>query len=294
MRARTSPPPAGSSPRTGPRPSTCSASRASSSSTPSTTGGCTTGARRRPRPGLRRRPGPQPRHGRVLLGRPPAAAHLLRAAGRLRPVRGDGRRGHRAGCGRAARRLGLPARPLAEPRRPRPGVGAGRRRPASRSCSTSAAPATSSTRTTSQRPAGPARLPRRRGELPLGRLHGHPRAAGADARHDDLRRRARAVPRAPHRRDRAGGDLGAVLDPPDGVGLRGVRTGTRSGCSALSLRPTRVRAPPGALHALPHRGRRVDHRAGRARHLHVLVGLSPTSRAAEPDRALRGVAGRRR
>ena len=40
----------------------------------------------------------------------------------------------------------------------------------------------------------PARLPRRRGELPLGRLHGHPRPAGADAGHDDLRRRARALP----------------------------------------------------------------------------------------------------
>ena len=45
-----------------------------------------------------------------------------------------------------------------------------------------------------QRAADPARLPRRRGELPLGRLHGDPRPARADARHDDLRRRARAVP----------------------------------------------------------------------------------------------------
>ncbi len=34
---------------------------------------------------LRRRPGPQPGDGRVLLGRRPAAAHLLRAARRLRP-----------------------------------------------------------------------------------------------------------------------------------------------------------------------------------------------------------------
>ena len=55
---------------------------------------------------------------------------------------GDGRRGDRDGRGRAARRVGLPAGPLAEPRRPRPGVGARPRRPASRSCSTSAAPAT--------------------------------------------------------------------------------------------------------------------------------------------------------
>ena len=42
--ARTSPPPARSSPRTGPAPSTCSASPASSSSTRSTTGACATGS----------------------------------------------------------------------------------------------------------------------------------------------------------------------------------------------------------------------------------------------------------
>ena len=46
------------------------------------------GARRRRRARHRRRPGPQPRHGRVLRRRPAAAAHLLRAA--LRP-----RAGHR-------------------------------------------------------------------------------------------------------------------------------------------------------------------------------------------------------
>ena len=46
------------------------------------------------------------------------------------------------GRGRAAGGVGLPAGPLAAPRRARPGVGPGRRRPASRSCSTSAAPAT--------------------------------------------------------------------------------------------------------------------------------------------------------
>ncbi len=47
----------------------------------------------------------------------PAAAHLLRAARRLRPRRGDGRRGARHGRRRAAGRVGLPARPLAEPHR---------------------------------------------------------------------------------------------------------------------------------------------------------------------------------
>ena len=127
------------------------------------------------------------------------------------------------GRGGAARRVGLPARPLAEPRRPRPGVGAGAggrhpgrvpRRRHRRPHRPGVLP---------QRPADPARLPRRRGELPLGRLHGHPRSAGADAGDDDLRRRARALPRPAHRRDRAGRDLGAVVDAPDGVGVRGVR-----------------------------------------------------------------------
>ena len=47
-----------------------------------------------------------------------------------------------------------------------------------------------------QRAAGPAGLPRRRGELPLRRLHGHPRSARPDAGHDDLRRRVRTLPDA--------------------------------------------------------------------------------------------------
>ena len=108
-------------------PSTCSASRASSSSTRSTTGASATGstAATSSSPyGAAR--GPQPRHGRVLRGRPAAAADLLRAAGRPRAGRrrmADEAIAH--GRGRAARRLGLPAGPLAQPRRARPGVGAG-------------------------------------------------------------------------------------------------------------------------------------------------------------------------
>ena len=100
-----------------------------------------------------------------------------------------------------------------------------------------------------QRPADPARLPRRRGELPLGRLHGHPRPAGPDAGHDDLRRRARAVPptcasasssRAPSgcRRGCARWSRRSTPSPA-----------TRSGSRQLSLRPERVRAPPDAVHA---------------------------------------------
>ena len=107
------------------------------------------GARRRPRPGVRRRPRPQPRDGRVLLRRSAAAAGVLRAARRHRPGSGDGRRGDRDGRRRPARRLRLPTRPLPQPHRPRPRSGRRPARRASRSCSTSAAPATSSTRTTS-------------------------------------------------------------------------------------------------------------------------------------------------
>ena len=62
---------------------------------------------------------------------------------------------------------------------------------------------------------------------------------------------------------------------------------------ALSLRPSRVRAPPGPLHAVPHRGRRLDHRAGRARGGAVLVRLPARRGRPEAVRALRGVARRR-
>ena len=58
--------------------------------------------------------------------------------------------------------------------------------------------------------------------------------------------------------------------------------------------PERVRAPPGPVHAVPDRGRRLDHRAGRPRGLPVLVGLPPRRGRPPPDRALRGVARRRR
>ena len=188
-------------------------------------------AQRRPRPRLRRRPRPQPRHGRVLLGRPAAAAHLLRAAGRLRPRRRrwPARRSRWAPprcwsraaaptttppatsastrCGAQAEEAGIPIvlhvggggqllapEVLRERRRLRP------------------------------------RLPRRRRELPLGRLHGHPRTAGADARHDDLRRRARAAPAPEDRRDRAGRHLDAGLDAPDGVAPSTPSRATSSGC----------------------------------------------------------------
>ena len=65
---------------------------------------------------------------------------------------------------------------------------------------------------------------------------GIPAPAHADAGHDDLRRRARAVPRPAHRRHRAGRHLGAVVDAPDGVGLRRLRPprGAPAGASACA------------------------------------------------------------
>ena len=67
---------------------------------------------------------------------------LLRPARRSRPGARAGRRGDRHGRGRPARGVGLPAGPLAQPHRPRSRCGPRPRRPASRSCSTSAGPAT--------------------------------------------------------------------------------------------------------------------------------------------------------
>ena len=144
---------------------------------------------------LRRRPRPQPRHGRVLLGRPAAAADLLRAAGRLRPRR---RRWptRRSSMGAAALLVASGCPPGHSPSHvgldPVWAAGAGGRHPDRVPRRRHRRP--DRPELLPQRPADPARLPRRRGELPLGRLHGHPRPAGADAGDDDLRRRARALP----------------------------------------------------------------------------------------------------
>ena len=140
---------------------------------------------------------------------------------------------------------------------------------------------------------GPARLPRRRGELPLGRLHGHPGPSGPDPGHPDLRRGARGVPRAAHRGDRAGRHLGAVVAAPDGVRLRGLPPPRGAAAGAVAA-PDRLRAPPGPLHPVPDRGRRLDRRGGGADLVHVLVRLPPRRGRPQAARALRGVAGRRR
>ena len=148
---------------------------------------------------------------------------VLRPARRLRPCRSDGDRGDRDGRCRAARRVRLSGRALAVAPLARPGLaaGGGGRHPGR-------VPRRWHRRADRpgllrQRAADPARLPRRRGELPLGRLHGDPVPADADARDDDLRRRARAAPAAARRRDRAGLHLAPELAQADGVGDGRVR-----------------------------------------------------------------------
>ena len=62
---------------------------------------------------------------------------------------------------------------------------------------------------------------------------------------------------------------------------------------ALSLRPTEYVRRQVRAHAVPDRGRRLDHRAVRARGLPVLVRLPARRRRPPADRAVRGVARRR-
>ena len=238
------------------------------------------GAPRRPRARVRRGPRPQPRDGRVLRGRPAAAADLLRAARRLRPRRGDGRRGDRrwarprCSSRRAARR----ATRRATSRSTR--CGRRRRRRASRSCSTSAAPATSSTPTTSTTAC-------------------RSRPTSTAARRTSARSTTWASPARPTQ-TLATMIFDGVLERFPELRIGVIEQGAiwvpswmrqmesafeafdrhEERLQALSMRPTRVRAPPGPLHAVPDRGRRLDHRAGRARGRACSRPTTRTSRAA--------------
>ena len=89
-----------------------------------------------------------------------------------------------------------------------------------------------------ERPPAGARLPRRRRELPLGRLHGDPLPAHADARDADHRRRARPLPAPQDRRDRAGRVVGAELDAHHRLGASRRSARTRSASSSSRLRPS--------------------------------------------------------
>ncbi len=100
------------------------------------------GARQGPGLRLRGGPGPQPRHARVLFCGCSAPALLLRTAGRLLagPVHGGG--GDRGRGGRAVDRVRVPGRRTRRLMSPWTRYGRAPRKPASRSCSTSAAPVT--------------------------------------------------------------------------------------------------------------------------------------------------------
>ena len=175
--ARTSRPPAPSSPTTARGPSTCSASPASSCSTRSTTGVCATGstpaisswptAWRGPTTGAWSSSARSTRGCcRPATCRWPTSTVLRRSAGEA------------IAMGAAALLVASGCPPGHSPSHvaPRSGVGPGAggrhpdrvpRRRHGRPHRPELLP---------QRPARPARLPRRRGELPLGRLHGHPAA----------------------------------------------------------------------------------------------------------------------
>ena len=249
---------------------------------------------RRPRARRRRGAGAQPGHGRVLLGRRPAAAHLLRARSptSTRPARWP-RRPSTMGAAALLVASRLPAGPLAQPRRARPGVGA---RPGGR-----AIPIVFHVGGTGDlidpnyfRNGLPIPPDFHGGEENFRSVDymGIPGPADADAGDDDLRRRVRALPgparSASSSRARSGCRRGCAR-----WSRRSRRSPARGAAAGAVAAPERVRPPADPLHALPDRGRRLDHRAGRPRGLPVLLRL-PARRGRPPaDRAVRALARRR-
>ena len=203
------------------------------------------------RAGLRRGPGPQPGDGRVLLGRPPAAAHLLRAARststwpRPWPTRPST-------MGAAALLVASGCPPGHSPSHwGSTRCGPGPRRPASPWSSTSGGTGDL---------IDPAYF---RNGLPVPPdfhggeenfrsvdymgIPGPPAQTLATMIFDGVLER---FPDAAARGDRAGGHLGAVVDSADGGRLRGLRP--PRGAAARPVPAThRVRPPPGALHPYP-------------------------------------------
>ena len=248
----------------------------------------------RPRPRVRRGPRPQPRHGRVLLGRPRGCSRpaTCRSPTSSAPrAMADEAIEMSAGL-RAARRVGLPARPLAEPHRARPGVGAG---------------------------AGgrhPGRVPRRRHRRPdrPGYFqNGLPIPPDFHGGEENFRSvDYMGIPHPPMQTLATMIFDGVLERFPDlriGVIEQGaiwVPSWMRQMESAFDAfdrheerlaepvaAPERVRAPADPRHAVPDRGRRLDHRAGRARGRAVLVGLPARRGRPQADRALRGEPRRR-
>ena len=146
-------------------------------------------------------------------------------------------RGDRARRQGADDPLALPGRPFAEPHRLRPAVGdrAGSR-PADRFPRRRRRQA-SGGRLLQQRPAAGARLPRRRRQFQVDRLHGDRLSADEGADGADRRPRARPLPQAEVRRHRAGRVVGAGLDAQHGYRRTTPSTRTRSGCRRCRSSP---------------------------------------------------------
>ena len=127
-------------------------------------------------------------------------------------------------------------------------------------------------------------------EFPFGRLHGHTGSTRPDTGHAHLRRCARAIPGPADRSHRTGGHLGSLVAAPDGIGVRGLLPprGSPAGTHPATVR---LRPPADPLHALPHRGRRLDHRPGRIGSGDVLVGLPPCRGGSTATGALRDFVG---
>ena len=289
--ARTGTPPARSSPPTGPPCSTASASRVSSSSTPSTPATSTAWTRHRPAPGLRRGPA----HNRAMVAFTSIDRRLLPTCYvPLADFDAAAAMAAEAVAGGAAALLVPSNCPRATPPAPRarPGVGhrPGRRHPHRVPRGRRRHP--HQPRLLPQRPPRTPRLPRWGRELPLSRLHGHPRPAHADAGHHDHRRGAGALPPAQDRRDRAGRHLGAGLDAADGIGLRRLLP-PRGAAPGPQPAPLGVRAAPDPGDPLPHRGRGLDHGPGLRGRGAILLRLPPRGGRSPPDRAVRTLPGRR-
>ena len=143
----------------------------------------------------------------------------------------------------------------------------------SRSCSTSGHRRPDRSRLLPQRPPGAAG--RRRGELPLGRLRGHPGRPPRRSR-PDLRRRARTLPRPA-----VSASSSRAIWVPAGC-ARWNRpstpsTATRAAPGAVAA-ADRLRAPPGRFTPYRPRTSAADHRAERPRR-RSSPPTTPTSRA---------------
>ena len=241
---------------------------------------------------VRRRARTQPRDDRVLRRRSPAAAHLLRAARRLRARRGDGRRGARDG--RAALLVASGCPPGHSPSH----IALD---PVWARAQEAGVPIVFHVGGTGEL-IDPAYF---RNGLPIPPdFHG----GAENFRSVDYM----GIPRPPEQ-TLATMIFDGVLDrfPELRIGVieQGaiwVPSWTRQMESAFEAfvkheeriralvdATDRLRAAPDPVHAVSDRRRRLDHRAERARRVHVLVRLSARRRRAPAGRAVRGVARRR-